>query len=309
LQAVTHKRDIAIEVGGGFPQYISAFATNYATIGTQYFGLQGTNNTEIAEAQADIQKALYETYIWAMAMTITWADLERLNTARRSGMPPPISLQEMYEEAVDTNWVKALDFVVYAGFLGQPGLITNPNIPEYVVPKGAANSTTWASKTPTEILFDMNNSLNQVVENSGYDIQEAMPDSLLIPYSQFATLSEPMTIGTSIVAQSTISYIEKECVAAKNGINFKINSLPNPWISGRGSGNTAAAGLPGNGLDRALFYKNSKKSLYLKIPQPKKVMLTVPTMQSGGAYQTGFMGCISQVIFKRTQTSIYADGI
>jgi hypothetical protein len=299
LQATTHARDISVDVGGGFPQYLAAFATNYGTTGTQFFGLQGTNNTDIPEAQADIQKSLWKTYPWAMAMTITYIDLERLATAKRSGMPPPISLQEMYEESVDINWVKALDYVTYKGFLGDPGLINNPNVVEFVVPAGAGGSTTWVKKSPTEILFDVNNALNQVVQNSGYDITEAMPDSLLLPYSQFATLSEPMAIGGSAVALSTIAYIERECVAAKNGINFKINSLPNPWISGTGAG----------GLDRAVFYKNSKKSLYLKIPQPKKTSITVPTMQAGGAYQTGFVGCISQVIFKRNQTMIYADGI
>ena len=56
LQAVTHPRDITVETGGGFPQFISAWASNYATSGTQFYGLQGTNNTELPEAQADIQK-------------------------------------------------------------------------------------------------------------------------------------------------------------------------------------------------------------------------------------------------------------
>ena len=34
LQAVTHPRDITVETGGGFPQFLSAWASNYATTGT-----------------------------------------------------------------------------------------------------------------------------------------------------------------------------------------------------------------------------------------------------------------------------------
>lgn len=309
LQAVTHKRDIAVDVGGGFPEFVSAFASNYATTGTQYFGLQGTNNTDIPEAQADIQKGIWRTYIWAMGMTITWVDLRRMETALRTGQAPPFSLQELYEESVETNWAKALDFVVYAGFLGDAGMINNPNIFESTAATGASGFTTWAKKTPQEILNDVNSALNTTVENSGYAAEEGMADRCLIPYTQFAYLTQPMTVGGTPVATSTIKYIEENCVAAHHGIQFKINFLPNPWISGQGTGNTEPVGVQGNGLDRAMFYKNSKKSLYLKIPQPMIQALTVPTTRAGGAYETMFAGCISQVIYKRTQTATYLDGI
>jgi hypothetical protein len=311
LQAVTHKRDIAVEVGGGFPEFISAFSSNYASTGTSSYGLQGTNNTDIPEAQADIQKGIWRTYTWAMGMTITWIDLRRMETSLRTGQAPPFSLQELYEESVETTWGKALDFVTYAGFLGDAGLINNPNIFESVAPAGASTFTTWAKKTPQEILADINFALNQTVQNSGYSAEEGMADRLLIPYTQFATLTQPIAIGGAPVAMSTIEYVEKNCVAAHHGIDFKINFLPNPWISGTGSGNTAAPGSPtgGNGLDRGFFYKNSKKSVYLKVPQPFIQAITVPTTRAGGAYETMFAGCISQVIYKRTTTAYYLDGI
>ena len=309
LQAVTHKRDIAVEVGGGFPEFISAFASNYATTGTQYFGLQGTNNTDIPEAQADIQKGIWRTYIWAMGLTLTYVDLRRMETALRTGQAPPFSLQELYEEAVETNWAKALDFVTYAGFLGDAGLINNPNVYEYTVAAGASGSTTWAKKTPQEILADVNTALNQTVQNSGYSAEEGMADHCLVPYTQFAYLTQPMAIGGAPVAMSVIEYIEKNCVAAHHGVKFKLDFLPNPWISGQGAGNTSAVGVQGNGLDRAVFYRNHKKSLYLKVPQPCTVAMTVPTTRAGGAYETMYTGCVSQVIFKRTQTAVYADGV
>lgn len=309
LQAVTHKRDIAVEVGGGFPEFITAFASNYATTGTQYFGLQGTNNTDIPEAQADIQKGIWRTYTWAMGMTITWIDLKRMETALRVGQAPPFSLQELYEESVETNWAKALDFVVYAGFLGDPALINNPNVYEYTVAAGGSGSGNWSKKTPQEILADINTALNQTVQNSGYDASEGMADHLLIPYTQFAYLTQPMAIGGAPVATSIIKYVEENCVAAHHGVKFSIDFLPNPWISGQGVGNTATAGQTGNGLDRAVFYRNQKKALYLKVPQPMTTAMTVPTTRRGGAYETMFAGCISQVIFKRPSTAVYADGI
>lgn len=309
LQAVTHPRDIHVETGGGFPQFLSAWASNYGTTGTQFYGLQGTNNTELPEAQADIQKGYWDTYIWAMGITITWVDLQRMETAARTGQAPPFSLQELYDNSVDTNWVKALDFVVYAGFQGGAALINNPNIPETVVPAGASGTTTWAKKTPQEILTDVNTALNQTMINSGFAANEGMADRLLVPYTQFATLTQPMAIAGVPVAMSTIDYIEKYCVASHHGVAFKINSLPNPWISGQGTGNTNPVGQQGNGADRGVFYKNSKKSQYLRIPQVRTKAMTVQTTRGGGAYETAYVGCIGQVIFKRTTTSFYEDGI
>jgi hypothetical protein len=107
LQAVTHPRDITVETGGGFPQFISAWASNYGTTGTQFYGLQGTNNTDVAEAQADIQKAVWNTYIWAMGMTITWVDLQRMEFAVRTDQAPPFSLQD--PACVSVNALLLLD--------------------------------------------------------------------------------------------------------------------------------------------------------------------------------------------------------
>lgn len=309
LQAVTHPRDITVETGGGFPQFLSAWASNYATTGTQFYGLQGTNNTELPEAQADLQKGIWNTYIWAMGITITWVDLQRMEFATRTGQAPPFSLQELYENSVETNWVKALDFVVYLGFLGGAALVNNTNAPATIVPAGVGGSTIWAKKTPQEILTDINTGLNQTVQNSGYAAQEGMADRLLIPYAQFAVLTQPQAIAGVPVAMSIIEYVEKNCVAPHHGVAFKINSLPDPWIKGQGSGNTSPVGTQGNGLDRGVFYKNSKKSLYLRIPQVMTKAMTVPTTRGGGAYETAYVGCIGQVIFKRTTTMLYEDGL
>lgn len=298
LQAVTHARDITVEVGGGFPEFISAFATNYASTGNRNFGLQGTNNTDIAEVQADVQKAVWRVWPWAAGMTITYIDLKRMEFAQRTGQSAPFSLQELYEEFCSSMWGKALDMLVYSGFLGQPGLINNTAVPETVLPNGAAGHSTWVSKTPQEILNDVNLLLNTAMNNSGYDAKEGMPDRLLVPYTQYAYLTNPMTLGGVGGFESILQYIERQCVAAHHGLPFKINFLPNPWISGQGA----------SGTDRIVAYKNNKKSVYVKVPQPMIKGMTVPTTRAGGAYETIYVGAMSQVIFKRTQTMIYGDG-
>ena len=309
LQAVTHPRDMPIEFGGGFPDTLVAWASNYGSTGSGTFGLQGTANSDIPIAQADVEKGSWATFNWSQGFTIPYIDLERMKFASSNGNQPPYTLQSLYEKSVRTVWAKALDLNAYLGFLGNPGLINNPNVPAVVAGSGGSG-TTWQSKSPVQILNDINFSLNTAVENSGYAAREACPDTLLLPYNQFALLSQPMTIG-GVGYNSTMDYVRKNCVAASifgNAEQFKIFSLPNPWISGQGIGNTAVFPTIGNGLDRAVFYRKDKDNIMMKVPTAMTPAMTIPT-EKGPGYSTFFVGCIGAVQFFRTQTVIYLDGV
>jgi hypothetical protein len=299
LHAVTHPRDIKMKIGGGFPEFISMFATNYKTPGVNALGIQGNSNTEVPIVQADIQKAVATVHTWAHALSVTYLDLQRLATAKASGMPPPISLQQMYEEGLTVIWNKALDYNCYLGFNGLPGLINNPSVPEIVVPNGASNYPQWSKKTPNEWLNDVNLMCNTIMANSGYDAAAAMPNHLLLPYTQYALLSTPMTIG-GVGWENARTYIETNCIAAADN-TFKIDKLPNSWISGQGAGSPAT--------DRAVCYRNDEDCLYMGIPTQMYPGMTAPSLRNGGSYETIYYGAMSQVVFRRTTTQIYADAI
>lgn len=300
LQAITHPRDIKVKIGGGFPEFITMFATNYASPGVNALGIQGTSNTEVPIVQADIQKGVVQVHKWSHGISITYLDLKALETAKASGMPPPVSLQEMYEKGLLTIWNKALDYDTYFGFNGLPGLINNPSVPEIVVPSGASGYTPWSKKTPAEWLNDVNLGCNTIMANSGYDAAAAMPNHMLLPYSQFALLTNPMTIG-GVGWESAKKYIEANCVATAAGSPLKIDQLPNPWISGQGAGSPAT--------DRAVLYRNDEDCLYLGVPTPMQKGMTVPTTRNGGSYETIYYGSMSQVVNRRATTQVYMDAI
>lgn len=298
LQASTHARDLPIRTGGGYPDYLSAWATNYASSGGGFYGLQGTNNTEIPEAQIDAQKGIWPTFLWQLGFTVTHLDMMKWKYAESGGQKPPFTWQQLFNNSVETVWQKALDYVAYKGFLNSPGLINTPSVPA-VVAASNGTTTTWAGKTPTQILADVNFAINLCIENSGYSTQNGCPDTMLVPYSQWAVLTQPMTVGGVPVAQSTLEYIEKYNVAAANGVKFKIHQLPNDWISGQGIG----------GLDRSVVYRKKDDCVLLQITQPKEKIMTIPTTDKGGAYQTLYSGCIGAVQFYRSTNALYLDGI
>ncbi len=296
LTSSTHPRDITMTFGGGFVEFLSAYASDYASVGLNEYGLQGTSNTDIPQVQVAVNKGVWNAWNWASSILVTQIDLKRLETAKRSGIPAPFSLQQLLEDGIQLVWNKALEKVTYLGWLGQPGLINASNVTSALAPAtGSGSLRTWASKTPAQIQLDINAGLTATVTNSGYSL-DGMADRMLIPWTEYQLLMQPMTTGGF---SSILEFLMQNNIARQNGIDFKIFPVANPWISGQGTGTT----------DRAVFYRNNEKNVLIRVPQPVTKAMMVPSADKGGAYETIYNGCIGQVQILRSSTMYYLDGI
>ena len=300
LSSMTHPRDITVKLGGGMPDYLTAYASDFGTTGGNQYGLQDTNNTDIPEIQVNLTKGVWITWLWAQGFTITVLDLEKLATAEKSGQPAPFSLQSLLEEGIQEVWNKALEVVTYNGWMGQPGLLNNNSgvNSSLAAATGTGASRLWANKTPLQIQADVNFALSQAIAQAVY-ANAAFPDTCLIDYNAFNTLFQPFVLGTVGGYASVGAYIEANNIAKASGVDFKFKPVANPWISTQGSGNSG----------RACFYRNDEKNVVLRAPQPARKVFTIPTTDKGGAYVTLFNGCIGQVQFLRNQSFFYLDAI
>lgn len=298
LSAQTYERDIDIRYGGGFgPSFINAWAANYAAPGSGQLGLQGTNNTDTPMVQVDLQEGTWKSYLWSQGFIISYYDLQKIEFASRNGMQPPINFQDLYNNAIQATFDKAMDRVTYLGWAGQPGLVNNAAVAATTVAAtGTGSATFWSTKTPLMILNDVNTLIGSVIANSVYDLAEGMPNRLLVPWSVFAFLSQPMTTAGS---QSTIGYIEDANIATTSGTPFKILPLPDPWVATQGVGSTK----------RTICYRKDTQAVDLFVPQPVTQIMTLPTAEKGGAYQTLFGANVGQLRWKRPQTALYGDGV
>lgn len=79
------------------------------------------------------------------------------------------------------------------------GFVNNPNVPVVPVPAdGVGGLTVWTSKTPEQILRDMNLVVNQIVVNSN-GVEE--PDTLLLPLAQYTLIA---STARSVNSDTTI---------------------------------------------------------------------------------------------------------
>jgi len=75
------------------------------------------------------------------------------------------------------------------------GLLTNPNIPAVTVENdGTGDATEWATKTPAQILRDMNDLVNSIIDRTNGAEQ---PDTLVLPIDLYTkVMSTPADTGT-----------------------------------------------------------------------------------------------------------------
>ena len=127
------------------------------------------------------------------------------------------------------------------------GILDNPNI-SVVVPEadGEDDATVWSSKTPLQVLRDLNDAVSSIVDlTNGVEI----PDTVVLPIAQYNYLANtivPDTGGDSIMTNFLRNnrYIKK----IEQAVEMK----------GAGDG----------GEDVALIYRKDKDAVTLEIPMP-----------------------------------------
>lgn len=289
LSSITYPRDININVGGGWVDYISATSVSYGVTGGSENGpvaAGGANGLPIVQASVD--KGLWKTHVFATALRVMFVDMQKSNFIGRS-------LDQLLQDGVRLTYDKHMDANVYVGLseYGTTGLVNNPDAVETTVANGAAGTATWKTKTPAEILADVNSAITAVWTAAEYDT-EAMPNHILIPYEQYTYIMN--TPVTALATETILDYIEKNNVAAKNGGSLYVGAVR--WCKGAGTGQK----------DRMVVYVNHERYVNVDELVPLTRAMTQPNA-TNFCYDTAYAANLSEVQVYYHQTIAYFDGI
>ena len=187
------------------------------------------------------------------------------------------------------------DANVYVGLsdYDTTGLVNNPDATETTVADGAAGTATWATKTPLEILADINSAITAVWAAAEYDT-EAMPNHILIPYEQYTYIMN--TPVTDLATETILDFVLKNNVAAKNGGSLFVGATR--WCKGAGTGSK----------DRMVVYVNHERYVNVDELVPLTRAMTQPNA-ANVCYDTAYMANLSEVQLFYPQTIAYFDGI
>lgn len=124
------------------------------------------------------------------------------------------------------------------------GLLNQPNATTYVIPNGAAGDTEWTTKTPDEILADLNGIAAAIVETT---LEVEIPDTIILPTAQYNLIA-----GTRLGDGSDITIL-KHFLAT----NPYIKNVFSWWALNQAGAASA---------DRMVCYRRDPDALQLVIP-------------------------------------------
>ena len=292
LTSFTYPRDIVIESGGGWVDYVSAMAVSYGiTGGAVDSPVTAGGANGIPTVQASVDKGVYKAHVFAAALRVMFQDMQRSNYIGRS-------LDNLLQDGVRMAYDKHMDANVYVGLTtyGTTGLVNNPNATETTVEDNGATSgasTKWVDKTPEQILNDINTALAAGWAANEYD-ETAIPNHILIPYEQYLYI---MTTKVTDLATETIyDFLMKNNAATKAGGDLFIGATR--WCKGAGTSST----------DRMVVYNNDRRFVKMDELVPLNRIMSQPNV-ANVCYDTAYMANISEVqIFYPTSIAYY-DGI
>jgi hypothetical protein len=196
-----------------------------------------------------------ETLIAVKGMAIGFGfTLQEIRAAAMTGLP----LDSRKSAAAVKGAETVMNDVAFFGdaVQGLEGIFSHPNIPTAAAPNGAAVSPLWSTKTPDEILLDLNNCVNDIFTDS---LMVEVPDTLALSPERHALIATTPRASNS---DTTILQF------------FAANS---PHISGPDKvvslNECSAAVRNSKGLsnvDVMLGYRNSSDAMEFEEPMPLK---------------------------------------
>ena len=242
------------------------------------------DTNSISGVAVDIGKTLNPLYLWGVELKWTIPELLASQQVGR-----PIDVQKF--DALRLRHQMEIDEQVYIGDVtfNKPGLVNNSAIQLTNVAAGAGGGFGWATKTPDEILGDVNALLNGVWASAGWAV---MPSKLLLPPISFSYLvSQKVSSAGNI---SILEFLKNNSLSnAANGRPLDIQ--PVKWLTGRGTA----------GANRMVAYTNEKDRV--RFPM---VPLQRTPLEYRSLYQmTTYYGRLGVVEFVYPETIGYADGI
>lgn len=103
LTSVTYPRDVVIQTGGGWVDYVSAMSVAYGiTGGSGNSPVQAGGANGIPTVQANVDKGIYTAHVFAIALRVMFQDMQRANFIGRS-------LDQLLQDGVRMTFDKHMD--------------------------------------------------------------------------------------------------------------------------------------------------------------------------------------------------------
>lgn len=239
ITAVTYSRDIERRPDIGPYNEIASFTRlKFAAAQSDRDDIDFDSDVTTEFQQVNVEQEKVTTPIFAKTMKTRWT-LAEIEKAALAGMP----LETQLFEALNTDNQLKIDRLHYTGSqkYGFGGLLNHGSVLNVgPVANGAGGTPNFETKTPEEILADVNEILRSVWVATGLAV---MPNRVLVSQRIMSALSIPIAPLSGV---SILKYLQDNAICKIiDGKDLEI--VPVKWASGAGAAGTdrMAAYVPG----------------------------------------------------------------
>ena len=217
-------------------------------------------------------------------------DLEEVNVAAAEGRDLGNEKGDAARRIAESKlWTVAMTGDVEKGWTG---MVNDPNVPTAnAAATGTGATTTFSTKTPANVLADVNNAIIGIVTTT---VEAEMADTVLLPTTSFLSLSSTPRSDNSDT--TILSYLESNNpYTAETGQKLTIRAMR--------ALETAGAG----GTKRMIAYRRSPDVLRFHLPMPHKFL--PPFQKSSMSWEIGGIMRTGGTEVRLPKAMNYIDGI
>lgn len=273
---VTYSRDIPVDVGGGFVDYVSYFTVDWAGIMNEYRNVFGNNANYIPRVNAGLNQQKVNVYTFEVAYDLRFVELEKMKKLTLQK-----SIQEIYQNIIVAGWDLFCQEIGYTGINGGTGLFNNANVSATTIDNSSTTGSGFEGLTDTEVVSFFNGIFEYYLINSNMNLA-VLPDTFLVPTFVGKDLSSRFS---ALYTASLRSFLLEHNLGkdeSSGEVSIKIESRP------------ALNTLGAAGEGRIVAYKRDKDFVRMDVPYPIQHFITLPNIDKM-SYTSAFVGQVSEV--------------
>lgn len=272
----TYSKDIPIETGGGFVDYVEYYTVDWAGIMNDTRNIFGNGGNLIPRINASMTQNRVPVFTYEIAYDLRFVELEKMKKLALSK-----SLEEIYKSGISAGWDYFVQKVAYLGCNGATGLFNSSNVQATTITNTGTTGKGFEGLTDDAVVSFFNGIFTTVLENSNMNVS-LLPDTILVPTFVMADLVDRFS---ALYTSSLLDFIKEHNLGVAQGEGeFKLTIVGRPDLDNLGTGNHG----------RIVAYKKDKDYVRLDMPYPLQHYITLPNIDKC-AYTSVFVGQVSSI--------------
>jgi hypothetical protein len=272
----TYARDIPMDMGGGFVDYVEYYTVDWSAIMNEYRNVFGNAANYIPRVNAGLNQNKVNVFTFEVAYDLRFVDLEKMKQVTLQK-----SIETIYSNIITAGWDKFCQQIGYLGMKNGYGLFNSPKITPTTIDNSTATGKGFVGMTDEAIISAINGIIEFYLDGTDMNLA-LLPDTMLVP----SFVGRELTSRSSALYTASLrEYLTSHNLAideSSGSVNFTIESRPDLNTLGTG------------GHGRMVVYKKDIDFVRMDIPYPMQHYITLPNIERMG-YTSAFVGQVSEI--------------